>query len=129
MENLRNRRNIDFETTAEKLKKLAAQPSFKKFTIFHEHLTAVERVKVELNLNRPIFIGFAILELKKMLMYDFHYNYIKQKYPKEYSKLMFTDTDSLTYSIKTNNIYEDMFRDKHLLDLVVTKNPVPITMR
>ena len=63
-----------------KLKKLAAQLSFKAFKIFHENLVAVEQVKVELTLNRPIYVWFAILDLSKMLMYDFHYNYIKRKY-------------------------------------------------
>ena len=98
------------------MKKLAAQPSFKSFKIFHENLVAVERKKVELVLNRPIYVGFAILDLSKTLMYDFHYNYIKSKYPGERSKLLFTDTDSLTYSIKTNDLYEDMYQDKHLFD-------------
>ena len=52
MENLRNRRREELVTSEEKLKKLAAQPSFKQFKIFHENLVAVERAKVELTLNR-----------------------------------------------------------------------------
>ena len=79
MQNLRNRRTVELVTSEEKLKKLAAQPSFKQFKIFHENLVAVERAKVELMLNRPIYVGFAILDLSKTLMYDFHYNYIKRK--------------------------------------------------
>ena len=98
MENLRNRRTVDLVTSEEKLKKLAAQPSFKQFKIFHENLVAVERAKVKLTLNRPIYVGFAILDLSKTLMYDFHYNYIKRKYPD--STLLFTNTNSLTYQIK-----------------------------
>ena len=47
-------------------------------------------------------------------MYDFHYNYVKEKYPKHNSKLMFTDTDSLVYIIKTDDLYADMLADKHL---------------
>ena len=77
MENLRNRCTGDLVTSEEKLKKLAAQPSFKQFKIFHENLVAVERAKNELTLNRTIYVGFAILDLSKTLMYDFHYNYIK----------------------------------------------------
>ena len=76
----------------EKLKKRAAQPSFKQFKFFHENLLAVERAKVELILNQPIFVGFAILDLSKTLMYDFHYNYIKRKYPD--STLLFTEISS-----------------------------------
>jgi len=116
MENLRNRRTVDLVMTEHKMKKLAAQPSFKSFKIFNEHLVAVERKKVELVLNRPIYVGFCVLDLSKTLMYDFHYDYIKSKYPGDQSILLFTDTDSLTYKIKTNNIYNDMYRDKQLFD-------------
>ena len=49
--NLRHRRNVDLISTSHKLQKLAAQPTFKSFRIFHEHLTAVERAKAELTLN------------------------------------------------------------------------------
>ena len=65
---------------------------------------AVERAKVELTLNRPTYVGFAILDLSKTLMYDFHYSYIQLKYPN--STLLFTNTDSLTYQIQTDNVYE-----------------------
>ena len=116
MENLRNRRKIDLVTSETKLKKLAAKPSFKCFTIFHENLVSVERKQVELVLNRPIFVGFAVLDLSKEFMYRFHYGYIKEKYPEERSKLLFTDTDSLTYIIQTENVFEDFYRDKELFD-------------
>ena len=95
MEDLRNRGTVDLVTSEEKLEKLAAQPFFKQFKIFYENLVAVERAKVELTLNRPIYVGFAILDLSKTLMYNFHYNYNKRKYPD--STLLFTDTDSLKY--------------------------------
>ena len=81
--------------------RLVAQPSFKNFTIFHEDLIALERVKVEILLNSPIFVGFTILDISKTPMYEFHFNSMKKKYPGEKSKLLFTDTDSLTYAIKT----------------------------
>ena len=114
MKHLRNRRTVKLETSEEKLKKLAAQPSFKKFKIFHENLVAVEQAKVDLMLNQPVYVGFAILDFLKTLMYDFHYNYIKRKYPD--STLLFTDTNSLTYQIQTDNVYEDFYADKQLFD-------------
>ena len=114
MENLRNRGTVDLVTSEEKLKKLAAQPSFKQFKVFHENLVASERAKVELALNRPIYVGFAILDLLKTLIYDFHYSYIKRKHPD--STLLFTDTDSLIYQIQTINVYEVFYTDKQLFD-------------
>ena len=114
MKNLRNRRTVDLVTSEEKLKKLAAQPSFKQFKIFHENLVSVERAKVKLTLNRPIYVGFAILDLSKTLIYDFYYNRIKRKYPD--STLLLTDTDSLSYQIQTVNVYEDFYADKQLFD-------------
>ena len=111
MQNLSNRHTVDLVTSEEKLKTLTAQPSFKQLKIFHENLVTVERAKVELMLNRPIYVGFAILDLSKTLIYDFHYNYIKQMYPD--STLLFTgDTDYLTYQIQTVSVYEDFYADK-----------------
>ena len=60
---------------------------------------AVHKVKETLTLNRPAYVGMCILDLSKMLMYNFHYNYIKKKYNNR-ARLLFTDTDSLTYEIE-----------------------------
>ena len=81
MANLRNRRKVDLVSQEEPFRKIAAQPKFKSYTIFHEHFVAVERMKSELVLNRPIYIGLCVLDLSKVLMYNFHYNYVKEKYP------------------------------------------------
>ena len=71
--------------------------------------------KVVLTLNKPIYVGFTVLELSKVLMYDCHYNYFKKKFD---CTLLFTDTDSLTYEIKsTEDIYEKIYEDKNLFDV------------
>ena len=57
----------------------------------------------------------CILELKNVLMYEFHYDYIKNKYRKD-SRLLFRDTDSLMYEIKTERIQEDLRNDKEKFD-------------
>ena len=64
-------------------------------------------------LNKPIYVGFTVLELSKWLMYDFHYNFIKKNFD---AKLLFTDTDGLTYEIKSEDVYEEFFKHKHLFD-------------
>ena len=64
-------------------------------------------------LNKPIYVGFTVLELSKWMMYDFQYNFIKKNFNAE---LLFTDTDSLTYEISSGNVYEDFFKWKDLFD-------------
>ena len=64
-------------------------------------------------LNKPIYVGSTVLELSKWMMYDFHYNFIKNNFNAE---LLFTDTNSLTYEIKSENVYEDFFKWKDLFD-------------
>ena len=68
-------------------------------------------MKPVLIINKPIYVGFTVLESIKWLMYDFHYNYIKKHFD---AKLLFTDTDSLAYEIKSKNVYEEFFKYKFL---------------
>ena len=115
MENLRKRQNIKLVTDEENLLKWTSKPSFVSFKIFNEDLVAVHKMKPTLTLNRPAYVGMCILDLSKTLMYDFHYNYIKNKYGDK-ARLMFTDTDSLTYEIGVDDVYQDFWKDKHLFD-------------
>ncbi|MES9902420.1 MAG: hypothetical protein ABW168_07025 [Sedimenticola sp.] len=116
MENLRLRRDIQLVHTADKLRKRVAKSSFHAFKRFSDDLVGVEHKKVNLLLNKPIFVGQAVLDLSKMIMYDFHYNCIKRLY-NEKCRLLFTDTDSLAYEIETSDVYKDMLNYKHMLDL------------
>ena len=83
--------------------------------IFENNLIAILKSKVALKLNKPAYIGMCILELSKVLMYEIHYDYIKNKYDNK-SKLLFTDTDSLMYEIKTEDVYEDFSSNKEMFD-------------
>ena len=83
--------------------------------IFDNNLVAKRKRKVSLRLNKPAYIGMCILELSKILMYEFHYDYIKNKYDNK-SKLLFTDTDSLMYEIKIEDVYKDLSSDKEMFD-------------
>ena len=116
VENLMKRVNVKLVNNKTKLSKLIASPSFDYFRIFSEDLAAVNMKKTKLYLNRPIYVGFSILDLSKVLMYQFHYEYMKPKYGCN-AKLLFTDTDSLCfYEITTDNVYQDMLEDKELFD-------------
>ena len=95
--------------------KLTSKPTYVSSKIFNENLMAVHKIKETLTLNRPAYVGMCILDLSKTLMYDFHYNYIKKKY-NDRAKLLFTDTDSLTYEIKTVDAYKDFWTDKDMFD-------------
>ena len=64
-----------------------------------------------MTLDKPIYVVFSILDLTKLLMYVFHWKYIKRKHN---TKLLFTETDSLVYKIKRDNFYEDFYIDKNL---------------
>ena len=115
MENTRKRVDVRLVTDGKKLLKLTAKPTFVSSKIFNENLVAVHKIKETLTLNRPAYIGMCILDLSKTLMYDFHYNYIKQKYDSK-AKLLFTDTDSLTYEIEAKDVYSDFWNDKAKFD-------------
>ena len=80
IENLRKRVNVSLITDKEKLLKHCSKPTFISCKIFNENLIAVHKMKESLTLNRPAYAGMCILDLSKTLMFDFHYNHIKQKY-------------------------------------------------
>ena len=92
MENLRKRCNVQLVHSLEKLAKLIAKPSMQKIRIFTEDLVGVELAKISLILNRPIYVGATILELAKLSMYEFHYDYMKPKYG-DNLEVLYTDTD------------------------------------
>ena len=116
MENIRNRVDIKLVTDKKKARKLGAKPNFNHCNIFSEDLVAIHMKKTELTFNKPVYLGMSILDLSKTLMYDFHYNYIKQKY-EDKAKLLFTDTDSLMYEIQKEDFYKDISEDvKHRFD-------------
>ena len=83
--------------------------------IFDNNLVAIVKRKLALKLNEAVYIGMHILELVKVLMYKFHYHYFKNKHGNN-SRLLFTDTDSLMYQIKTENFYEDFSSDEEMFD-------------
>lgn len=87
-------------TDQNQLSKLVSKATFVNSKILNEDLIAVRKIKETLRLNRPAYVGMCILDLSKTLMYDFHHNYIKEKYGSR-AKLLFTDTDSLCHEMET----------------------------
>ena len=87
--------------------------------IFDNDLVVIRENKVTLTLNKPTYIGMCILLLSKVLMYEFHYDYIKNKYGNN-SKILFTDTDSLMSEIQTEDVYKILATIKKCLTLLIS---------
>ena len=102
MENLRKRISIKSFNNAKDYVKCRSKLSFVSQKIFSKNFVEIKPV---LTLNKPIYVGFSILDLSKYLMYEFHYKYIQSKFD-----------DSIVYETKTEDVYEDFHKDKNLFD-------------
>ena len=111
MENVRKHRNIKLVNNEEEYLKNVMKPNFKSGTLIGPDLMNCEMGKVRVVMNKPVYFGQAILDLSKTIMYEFHYDYMKQKYDDDKLKLCYMDTDSLIYSIKTEDFYKDIADD------------------
>ena len=115
MENLRKRVDIKLVKTDrienEKLRKIIAKATFKRRVKFSDDLSAIHVNKTKLTLNKPIYVGFSVLDLSKYLMYDWYYNKLKKKYG-ENCTLLYTNTDSLLVDTKTKDVYKDRSETK-----------------
>lgn len=114
MENVRNRINFKLISTEEQAWRVK---NLNRFTIFDENLVGVHIQKQKVTLNKPVYLGQTILDDSKYLMYDFHYNFMLNKIPREDVDLLFTDTDSLCYNIRKHDIFEIMKTNKDYFDL------------
>ena len=113
MENIGKRINVGIVSNKKDFLKYTSRPTYIAQKIFGEDYAAIHEIKPVLMLNKPIYVEFTVLELSKWLMYDFRYNFIRKNFSAE---LLFTDTDSLTYEIKSENINEDFYKQKALFD-------------
>ena len=110
IENIRKRQKVELVDDRKKALKFSSKPNFDRVTTFDENLVAIHMKKTEVYFNKPIFVGQAILDISKTLMFDFHYNYIRKEYGDK-AELLMTDTDSLVYLIETDDFYEDIKKD------------------
>ena len=107
--NIRKRNNVKLVNDKKKYLKIVNKPSFVSQKITDKNFVAVHCKKKVFTLNKPIYFGFCILELSKLLMYKFHYDYVLKTFD---IKLLFTDTDSLVYEIRCGNVYKQCFKNK-----------------
>ena len=110
MENIRKHRDIKLVTTDKKRSKLVSEPNYHTINLISEGLSIIEMKKTKVKMNKPIYLGLSILEISKILMYEFWYDCMKPKYGNNV-KLCYMDTDSFIMNIKTNYFYEDIAND------------------
>ena len=131
MENIRKGRNIKLVTIEEKYIRTVMKPNFKPGVRFGENLMGCEMGKIKVVMKKPIYLGQVILDLSKIVMYEFHYDYMKPKYDGENLKLCYMDTDSLIYNIKTEGFYADIADDvptRFYTSGYIPDRPLPITL-
>ena len=102
MENLRKRINVRFVNNKKHFLKYTSMPTYVTHKLFNKNFAVIHEIKTVLILDKPIYVGFTVLDLSKWLMYDFHYNIITKNFSLE---LLFADTDSLTYEIKSEKSF------------------------
>ena len=100
-------RYIKLVTTNERRNKLVSEPNYCMTKHFSEDLQAIEMRKTKILMNKPVYLGQAILDISKILLYEFWYDYIKRKY-REKAKLWYMDTDSFIIYIETEYFYKDI---------------------
>ena len=110
IENIRKHRDIKLVTTNKKRNKLVSEPNYHTINYISEDLSIIEINKTKVKMNKPIYLGLSILDISKILMYEFCYDYMKPKYGNRV-KLCYMDTDSFVMNIKTNDFYKDIAND------------------
>ena len=114
LENIRGRSEIKLLTDEEEVKKYVKKPNFKDSIIFDNNFVAIVNNVTSVRFNKPIYLGQAVLDYSKQLMYDFYYNVVNELWEK--NELVASDTDSIILNIKTEDVYKDMEEIKDELD-------------
>ena len=107
MENVRKHRDIKLVKTDKKRNKLVSEPNFHTMKLIDNNLAIIEIRKVKVKMNKPIYLGLSILDISKITMYEFYYDYVKIKY-EDKARLCYMDTDSFVVNIKTKDFYKDI---------------------
>ena len=110
MENVRKHRDIKLVKTDHRRNKLVSEPNYHTVKLIDDNLAIIEVRKVKVKMNKPIYLGLCILEISKIIMYEFWYDYVKNKYGNK-ARLCYTDKDSFVINIKTNDFYKDISQD------------------
>ena len=128
MENIRKHRDIMLVTTDKKRSKLVSEPNYHTIHLISENLSITEMKKTKVKMSKPIYLGLSILEISKILMYEFWYDYMKPKY-NDNIRLCYMDTNSFITNMKTDDFCKDISDDvecKFDTSNYEVKRPLPI---
>ena len=123
MENERKHRNIELVKTERGRNYLVSEPNYHITMLFTENVLAIELRKIQILINKPVYLGLSILDLSKSVMYEFWYYYVKPKYG-EHAKLCYMDKDSFIEHVQAHDIYKDIGKDVETLNFEIDK-PLP----
>jgi ribosomal protein L31E len=118
MEQIRNRLNMKLVSNEKSMTRSINNPTFIDRTVYSENLAAVHFAKEHIVMNKPIYVGQAILDISKVIMYEFFYSVLKPKYAQNI-ELLYMDTDSFIVFIKCKDFYKDLLE---MLDHYDTSN-------
>ena len=110
MENVGKQRDIKLVTTDKKRSKLVSEPNCHTMNYISKDLSIIEMQRTKVKMDKPIYLGLSILEISKLLMYEFCNDYMKPKYG-DNVKLCYMDTDGFIMNIKTENFCKDIAND------------------
>ena len=128
MENVKKNRDIKLVRTDKKRNKLVSEPNYHTMKLIDDNLAIIEMRKVKVKMNKPIYLGLSIIDISKITMYEFWYDYVKNKYDSR-ANLCYMDTDSFVKDIKTKDFYKDIAMDvKERFDTsnCIYDRPLPI---
>ena len=130
MENVRKHRDIKLVKTDKKRNKLVSEPNYHTMKLIDNNLAIIEMKKFKVRMNKPIYLGLSILDISKITMYVFWFDFIKSKYGSR-AKLCYMDTDSFIINIKTEDFYKDI--SENVMERFDTSNyifdkPLPINV-
>ena len=115
MENMRKRMKIRVIITEIEFLKYASRPTYINHNIYGQHIVVIHEKKKVLKLNKPIYVGCTVLELSKLAMYEFYYDFLMEKC--ENFNLLYMDTESFIIEVIVENFDDIMLENKEYFDL------------
>ena len=109
--NLEKRVQVRFVTKENHLQNDINSPLFKSADIINSKLVQTNKMYRTRRINSPYPLGATILELSKLTLFRWHYNFFQKKFGSDNIELCLTDTDSLLYFIQTEDVYKDIMNE------------------